>query len=39
MHVHGSGESKGAPADDDPLLIDLDLLAADENQGNKANVA
>jgi hypothetical protein len=39
MHVHGSGESKGAPADDDPQLVDLDLLAADENQGDKANVA
>jgi hypothetical protein len=39
MHVHGSGESKGAPADDDPHLIDLDLLAADDNQGKKANVA
>jgi hypothetical protein len=39
MHVHGSGESKGAPADDDPHLVDLDLLAADENQGNSANVA
>jgi len=39
MHVHGSGESKGAPAADDPNLVDLDLLAADENQGNKANVA
>src|SRR5579871_1674760 len=38
MHVHGSGESKGAPAADDPNLVDLDLLAADENQG-KANVA
>jgi hypothetical protein len=39
MHVHGSGESKGEPADDDPQLVDLDLLAADDNQGNKANVA
>jgi hypothetical protein len=39
MHVHGSGESKGAPAEDDPNLVDLDLLAADENQGKKANVA
>jgi hypothetical protein len=39
MHVHGSGESKSAPADDDPNLVDLDLLAADDNQGQKANVA
>ena len=39
MHVHGSGESKGAPAEDDPNLVDLDLLAADENHGKKANVA
>jgi hypothetical protein len=39
MRVHGSGESKGAPADDEPGLVDLDLLAADENQGKNANVA
>jgi hypothetical protein len=39
MHVHGSGESKGSPADDDPNLVDLDLLAADDNQGQNANVA
>ena len=39
MHVHGSGESKGEPADDDPNLVDLDLLAADDNQGQNANVA
>jgi hypothetical protein len=40
MHVHGSGENKAAPAADDPQLIDLDTLAASEQQqGVQANVA
>jgi hypothetical protein len=38
MHVHGSGEGKAEPATDDPLLIDLDALAAGE-QSARANVA
>jgi hypothetical protein len=38
IHVHGSGESKGEPASDDPLLVDLDALAA-SGQGTEANVA
>jgi hypothetical protein len=38
MHVHGSGEGKAEPATDDPLLVDLDALAAGE-QNARANVA
>ncbi|MBV8927161.1 MAG: hypothetical protein JOZ74_17495 [Bradyrhizobium sp.] len=38
MHVHGSGEGRPEPATDDPLLVDLDALAAGE-QGARANVA
>lgn len=40
MHVHGSGDGKAEPAADDPQLIDLDALAASEQQGvQQANVA
>ena len=39
MHVHGSGETKSAPAHDDPTLVDLDALAADGQPGTEANVA
>jgi len=38
MHVHGSGESKAPPADDDPQLVDLDALSI-EAASAKANVA
>jgi hypothetical protein len=38
MHVHGSGEGRPEPSTDDPLLVDLDALAAGE-QGTSANVA
>src|SRR5262249_25140647 len=38
MHVHGSGEDKSEPAADDPLLVDLDALAA-EQQDTQASVA
>jgi hypothetical protein len=38
MHVHGSGEGKPEPATDDPLLVDLDALAAGE-QSARADVA
>lgn len=38
MHVHGSGEGKPEPETDDPLLVDLDALAAGE-QSARANVA
>jgi hypothetical protein len=39
MHVHGSGESKTPPAEDDPLLVDLDALSADAQATAEANVA
>jgi hypothetical protein len=39
MHVHGSGEAKPEPATDDPLLVDLDALAAGETEGARADVA
>ncbi|SDM92680.1 hypothetical protein [Afipia sp. GAS231] len=38
MHLHGS-EAHGEPALDDPLLVDLDALLAEENQGAPADVA
>jgi hypothetical protein len=38
MHVHGSGESKSPPADDDPQLVDLDALSVEAASAN-ANVA
>jgi hypothetical protein len=38
MHVHGSGESNSDPPADDQL-IDLDALAAQEQEGAQANVA
>jgi hypothetical protein len=37
-HLHGS-EAHGDPAADDPELVDLDALIADEDQGAKADVA
>jgi hypothetical protein len=39
MHLHGSEEPHGDPAHDDPLLVDLDALLAEENQGPQADVA
>ena len=39
MHLHGSGEPHGDPLPDDPLLVDLDALLAEETQGAPANVA
>jgi hypothetical protein len=39
MHVHGSGESAGDPLPDDPQLVDLDALAAEEKASAQANVA
>jgi hypothetical protein len=38
MHLHGS-EAHGEPGLDDPLLVDLDALLAEENQGAQADVA
>jgi len=37
MHVHGSGESKTPPAEDDPQLVDLDALSVEAS--DHANVA
>ena len=39
MHVHGSGEATGDPLPDDPQLVDLDTLAAEEKATAQANVA
>jgi hypothetical protein len=39
MHVHGSGEFNNDPQPDDPQLVDLDALAAQEQEGAQANVA
>ena len=39
MHVHGSGESKASPAEDDPQLVDLDALSVETQAVEKANVA
>jgi hypothetical protein len=39
MHLHGSEAPDGEPAHDDPLLVDLDALLAEENQGPQADVA
>jgi len=36
MHVHGSGEIHGEPSHDDPLLVDLDALAAGSAQADVA---
>lgn len=38
MHLHGS-EAHDEPGHDDPLLVDLDALLAEENQGPQADVA
>jgi hypothetical protein len=39
IHVHGSGAAQGELADDDPQLVDLDALAAQEKENIEANVA
>jgi len=39
MHVHGSGELNRDPHPDDPQLVDLDALAADEKESAQADVA
>ena len=39
MHVHGSGETKTPPIEDDPQLIDLDALAAGAQASAEAAVA
>jgi len=39
MHVHGSGPFHGEPPEDDPQLVDLDALVAEENESVQAEVA
>jgi hypothetical protein len=39
MHVHGSEGASQDPAADDPQLVDLDALAAEEETSAKADVA
>jgi hypothetical protein len=39
MHVHGSGRFHGDPDPDDPQLVDLDALAAEEKESAQADVA
>jgi hypothetical protein len=39
MHVHGSGRFHSEPPPDDPQLVDLDALAAEEKESAQADVA
>jgi hypothetical protein len=39
IHVHGSGGSNSDPAQDDPQLVDLDALAAEEKEKESAQAA
>ncbi|HLX16588.1 MAG TPA: hypothetical protein VKS24_15455 [Bradyrhizobium sp.] len=39
IHLHGSEGSSGEPSADDPLLVDLDALAASEKASVQADVA
>jgi hypothetical protein len=39
IHVHGSGGVNSDPDQDDPQLVDLDALAAEENESAQADVA
>ena len=39
MHVHGSGGFNSDPHQDDPQLVDLDALAAEEKESAQADVA
>jgi hypothetical protein len=39
MHVHGSGRSDSDPHQDDPQVVDLDALAAEEKESAPADVA
>jgi hypothetical protein len=38
MHVHGSGQFDGDPPHDDPQLVDLDALVAEEKESAQADV-
>ena len=39
IHVHGSGGANSEPDKDDPQLVDLDALAAEETESAQADVA
>ena len=39
MHLHGSAGQSGEPEDDDPQLVDLDALLAEEQPSAQADVA
>jgi hypothetical protein len=39
MHVHGSGRLHSDPDQDDPQLVDLDALVAEERERAQADVA
>jgi len=39
MHVHGSGRSDSDPHQDDPQVVDLDALVAEEKESAQADVA
>jgi len=39
MHLHGNGEPHGDPLPDDPALVDLDALLAEDDQATQAKVA
>lgn len=39
MHLHGSAGQNGEPQDDDPQLVDLDALLAEEQPSAQADVA
>jgi len=39
IHVHGSGGANSEPDQDDPQLVDLDALAAEETESAQADVA
>jgi hypothetical protein len=39
MHLHGSAGHNGEPEDDDPQLVDLDALLAEEQPSAQADVA
>ena len=39
MHVHGSGRLNSDPRQDDPRVVDLDALAAEEKESAQADVA
>jgi hypothetical protein len=39
MHIHGTGQSDSEPYQDDPQVVDLDALAAEEKESAQADVA